>query len=55
MAERDVQLGIMVLLVAAFFLFSGLDMFGFRIVEPEFGTLIAFVLVGIGVYLVTKK
>lgn len=55
MAEKDLQWGIITIIVAAVFLMSGLDMLDFVLVDREFSTLIAFVLVAIGVYLITKK
>jgi len=57
MAEKDAQWGIIILIAAAFFLISGLEMLDikFEFFDPGTSTLIAFVLVAIGVYLVTKK
>ncbi|MFA6065390.1 MAG: hypothetical protein WC746_06105 [archaeon] len=55
MAEKDVQTGIVVLFVAVFFLFSGLEMLDIQIIDPQLSTLLAFILVAVGIYLITKK
>lgn len=58
MGEKDTQLGIITLIVAAFFLFMGLDMFRVDVVSSfnqGISTFIAFILVASGVYLITKK
>ena len=55
MAEKDVQTGIIVLLIATFFLFSGLEMLDFQLVDSQMSTFLAFILVGVGIYLITKK
>jgi hypothetical protein len=55
MGEKDVQMGIIVLFVATFFLFSGLEMLDFKIIDPQLSMLLAFILVGVGVYQITKK
>ena len=55
MGEKDVQTGMIALIFAAFFLLSGLEMLDFKIFDPQLSTLIAFILVGVGVYLISKK
>ncbi len=55
MAEKDTQLGLIVIVFAVFFLFSGMDLMTISIFEPEFATFLAFILVAIGIYLVAKK
>ena len=55
MAEKDLQWGIVLLIGAAIFLMSGLDMLDFEIVDQQFSTLMAFVFVAAGIYLITKK
>jgi hypothetical protein len=55
MAEKDVQNGVIILLIATFFLFSGLRMLNFQLFEPEMSTLLAFILVAVGIYLITRK
>lgn len=57
MAGNDAQWGILVIIAAAFFLFTGLDIMKSDVIsfDPRASTLIAFVLVAVGVYLVTKK
>ncbi|MFA5930910.1 MAG: hypothetical protein WC821_01200 [archaeon] len=55
MTEKDSQLGIVVLIAAAFFLMSGLEMLDFQLFDAKVCTLLAFALVAIGVYLITKK
>jgi len=55
MAEKDVQIGIVIVIVAVFFLFSGLEMLDFQIFDPQLSTFLAFILVAVGVYLITKK
>jgi hypothetical protein len=55
--SREVIIGIIAVGVAAYFMLVGMEVIDipYRIVEPDFGTLLAFVLVAIGVYLVTKN
>lgn len=55
MAENDLPLGLVFLAFAIFFLLSGMGLMKTRIFEPEFSTFIAFVLVAVGIYLITKK
>ena len=55
MAEKDVQLGMITLVVAVIFLMSGLEMLDFKLFGSQLSTLIAFILVAVGVYLITKK
>jgi ABC-type protease/lipase transport system fused ATPase/permease subunit len=55
MAEKDVQWGMITIMIAVIFLMSGLEMLDFVIFSEHFSTLIAFILVAVGVYLITKK
>ena len=58
MAERDTQWGIIVIIIATFFLFLGLDMFRVEVVDSYnqgASIFLAFVLVAVGVYLISKK
>ena len=58
MSEKDTQLGIVTIIIATFFLFMGLDLFRVDVVSSfnqGLSTFIAFVLVAMGVYLITKK
>jgi hypothetical protein len=55
MAEKDAQIGIIVLIFASFLFFSGLGMMKFEIFDEQFSMFLAFVLVAIGVYLIAKK
>jgi len=55
MGEKDVQSGIVVLILAVFFLFSGLEMLDFQLIDPQISTFFSFILVAVGVYLITRK
>jgi hypothetical protein len=58
MANRDTEWGILVVIVATFFLFMGLDLFRVDVIDSSnqgASVLIAFVLVAVGVYLISKK
>ena len=58
MGEKELQLGVISIIAATFFLFSGLDLFSFQLIRegtPGISVLLSFVLVAIGVYLLAKK
>ena len=55
MAEKDAQWGIIMVIVAAIFLIAGLGLLDYDFLDEKFSTLIAFVLVAVGVYLIAKK
>jgi len=55
MAEKDAQIGIVLIIVAVVFLMSGLEMLEYSVLNDKFSTLVAFALVAVGVYLVAKK
>ena len=51
----DTQLGMIVIIVAAFFLVSAMGLLEYRFLDEGISSLISFVLVAYGVYLITKK
>lgn len=51
----NLEKGILFIIVATFFLFSGLELLSFQLFEPGFSVLIAFISLGIGMYFITKK
>ncbi len=55
MAEKDVQLGMIIIVFATFFFLSGVDMLRIRVFDEGFSMFLAFILVAVGVYMVTKK
>jgi len=58
MAGKDNEWGIIVIIAATFFLFLGLDLFRVEVIDSYnqgASVLIAFVLVAVGVYLISKK
>lgn len=58
MGERDTEWGIIVLIVAVFFLFAGLDLLRSDVINTGnegISIFLAFILVAAGVYLIAKK
>jgi high-affinity Fe2+/Pb2+ permease len=55
MADKDTQLGIIVLAFSVFFFMSATGMMRFEVFENGFSMFLAFILVAVGVYLITKK
>lgn len=58
MGGRDVEWGIITIIIATFFLFLGLDMFRVDVVDSfnqGAAIFLAFILIAAGVYLVSKK
>jgi len=54
--NKNMELGILLIFIAAFFLMSGMDLFQYqyRFLGDNTSTLIAFVFVALGVYWVAK-
>jgi len=50
--NRDVQYGILLIIASVFFLMAGLDLFENQILNTGFGSMMAFILVAIGAYLI---
>lgn len=55
MVKNSTEIGIVIIIFAAFFLLSGLEMLDFQMIDPRFSTVLAFVMVAIGVYMVGQK
>ena len=51
----NLEKGILFIIAATFFLFSGLELLSFQVFEPGFSVLIAFISLGVGMYFITKK
>ncbi len=51
----DTQVGMIVIIVAAFFLVSAVGLLEYTILDEGISALVAFVLVAYGVYLISKK
>jgi len=55
MAEKDLQLGMIVLMVSVFFLMSGFEILQFEFASSIFSMFVAYILVATGIYLIMKK
>ncbi len=55
MAEKDMQLGMIIIVFATFFFLSGMDMLRVEVFDEGFSMFLAFILVAVGVYMVAKK
>jgi len=51
----DIQIGMIVIIVAAFFLVSAMGLLEYRFLDEGICALIAFILVAYGVHLISKK
>jgi hypothetical protein len=51
----NLEKGILFIIAATFFLFSGLELLSFQVFEPGFSIIIAFIALGVGMYFITKK
>jgi hypothetical protein len=51
----DTQIGMLVVIVAVFFLISSMGLLEHRFLDEGISSLIAFILVGYGVHLLSKK
>lgn len=54
MGERDLQYGLIAIVLSVFFLIASLDMLYMPIFSLGFSGLVAYILVGLGAYLVSK-
>ena len=55
MGKNNTEIGIVIIIFAAFFLLSGLEMLDFQLLDPKLSTIIAFVMVAVGVYMIGEK
>ena len=55
MGEKDIQYGMILIIISVIFLVSALDLLETSIFSREFSSLIAFVSVAIGTYLIGKS
>lgn len=52
---ENLEKGVLLIIVATFFLLLGLEMLEIKLLEPGFSMLLSFFCLGVGVYFVTKK
>jgi|GEM_PF-1928747 len=55
MGDKETQQGMLIIVIATFFLLSALEVLDYVFIDAHFSALAAFVLVAVGVYLITKK
>ncbi|NMA44716.1 MAG: hypothetical protein GX950_02825 [Candidatus Diapherotrites archaeon] len=55
MGDKEVQQGIFLIAISVFFLLSSIKVLEWDLFDPGFSSIAAFILVAIGVYLVSKK
>jgi len=55
MTEKDIQLGVIIVVFATFFFLSGIDVLRIEVFDKGFSMFLAFILIAVGVYLIAKK
>ncbi len=55
MGDKEIQQGIVLIIVSVFFLLSSINVLEWEIFDEGFSAVAAFVLVAIGVHLISKK
>ena len=55
MSKNDTEIGIVIIIFAAFFLLSGLEMLDFQMIDSKVSMVLSFVMVAVGVYMIAKK
>ena len=55
MADKDIPYGMILIIISVVFLISALDMLESALFSREFGSLVAYVCVAIGAYLIGKS
>ena len=51
----NLEKGILCVIASVFFLFSGIEILDFQVFDPGFSMILAFILLGVGIYFITKK
>jgi len=51
----NIEKGILCIIASVFFLFSGIEILDFQVLDPGFSMILAFIFLGVGVYFTTKK